>query len=163
MASNREKALLHIYADAAGLSDADYRQILKSAAGVASAADPALTWSGFRAAMARLEGALFDRADRGLCPDPINTCRHVRSRYYWRERARDTGFVNSRQYHVLTHLWTMLKERLPATQRADSYIVGIARQATGRAVDSIVSLTHSEAGLVIDAIRGRLHQLRNAA
>ena len=54
MISNREKALLHIYADASGIGRPAYRNILREHAGVSSSADPEITQGGFRRVMAAL-------------------------------------------------------------------------------------------------------------
>ena len=153
----KEKALLHIYADAAGINRPTYLNVLRVRAGVSSAADRRMTQTGFEQAMASLETLLFERVAAGLCSDPISGGnRWIRSEYYWRRKLPQTGFINSRQARAIELLWDRLKEFLPTEHCGLPYLSGIIRKATGRESVGYAALTAQEAAAVLDALRDRL-------
>lgn len=156
MITSKEKALLHIYATAADLTDHGYRIILKKSAGVPSAADDQMDQSGFERAMAALETVLFDRVERREVPSPIGRNRWIMNPYYWRKRLPQDGAINSRQFHLIEELWTALRDRLPEDRRDLAYLAGIIRKATGKADVGLTALTSAQAGFVIDALQDRL-------
>lgn len=156
MITRREKMLLHIYANAAGLEDHQYRHLLRKTAGVPSAADGEMTQAGFERCMAAVETTLFDRVDRGVVSDPIGHSRHIMNRWYWRRKLPSEGRINSRQYHLISELWSTLMPRLPADCQNTAYLAGIIRKATGKSDLCATALTMAEAGFVIDALQDRL-------
>lgn len=156
MLQRRQKALLHIYAGAAGINQATYRNILTRCAGAVTAADPHFSQGGFDRCMAALEAILFDRVRQNAAPNPIGHNRHIRSEYYWRRRAPAPGAINSRQLHEINSLWARLCEWLDPAQCTPAYVLGIAARATGRPVESIAHLRGHEAASLLDALRDRL-------
>jgi hypothetical protein len=152
----KQKMLLHLYADAAGLSDPAYRDQLRHAAGVASAADRTMSQTGFERAMAGLETVLFFRVDAGEVPNPIGRSRWIRSRNYWRGRLPKQGMLNSRHAHRIEQLWNLLQDYLPEEHRHLNYLAGIIRKATGKRDPGYTSLTASEAECLINALKDRL-------
>lgn len=150
-----QKMLLHEYARAAHLNDPTYRNYLRAHAGVKSAADRAMSQSGFEATMAALETVLFQRVAAGEIPSPLGVSRYIRAEFYWRKKLPQTGFINSRQAHKINELWASLTGHLPPGQSSGAYLAGIILKATGRDV-GFLSLTQPEAASLIDALQNRL-------
>lgn len=162
----KEKALLHIYADAAGLNDATYRSYLRSAAGVDSAASPSFTQAGFEAAMASLETVLFQRVEAGEVPDPRGRSRYIQEEFYWRKKLPRKGGITTRQAHQIESLWSQLCQFLPEDARSSDYQARIVARATGQSADhaSGTSLLRAhEAANLIDALTDRLSHAIKAA
>lgn len=154
--------LLHVYADAAGLSDPTYRDHLRHAAGVSSASDRTLSQQGFEAAMAALETVLFMRVHAGEVSSPIGRSRYITSEFHWRTRLPRVGYINSRQAYRIQELWTRLQEYLPAEQRNLVYLAGIIRKATGKPDPGYTCLSSGEADALINALKDRLsHSIRS--
>ena len=150
----REKALLHIYPDLAGMSDLERREVLSRIAGVVSSSDPALSQSGYEHAMAAYETILWDRVQRGLIRDPRD-CRRCGRRMkpiagssyaecpegcekrkvyawaqdYWRKKAPVGFMANSRLVWKIRELWSLLKDYLPEDEQNDHYLAGIMAHA----------------------------------
>jgi hypothetical protein len=156
MIQNKQKMLLHIYADAAGLSDPTYRDHLRHSAGVSSASDRALTQSGYERAMAALETVLFMRVHAGEVANPIGHNRYITSEFYWRSKLPREGMINSRQRYRIEELWTRLQQYLAADQRTLAYLAGITRKATGKPDPGYTCFTAGEADSLIDALKDRL-------
>ena len=157
MIDNRQKALLHIYKDAADLRDHTYRDLLQRHSGCRSAADKMFSQAGFEEAMAALETILFDRVARGIVPDPIaNGHRHIRKATHWRDRLPARGYINSRQVHRITDLWQTLLSYLPPDKQTDAYFGRIITRATGKSDLGVGALTSHQAGMVINALKDRL-------
>lgn len=160
MITAREKALLHIYPEIAGLSDPDRRDILQRCAGVVSTGDPHINQEGFERAMASYEQILWDRVEKGLLKDPrvCSRCgralkpapqgrrsqcpegcesRRVYSwtRDYWRKRLPAAAMANSRQIWKLRQLWALLLDYLPEEERNEFYLAGIVAHCTPGGVD----------------------------
>jgi hypothetical protein len=152
----RQKALLHIYAAAADLPAPVYRDILRRAAGVSSAADRSLSQGGFERAMAALETVLFQRVAAGEVDNPVGRCRYIQSQTYWRAKLPREGLINSRQAYRIQDLWTRLQEFLPEADRNLGYLAGIIRKATGKPDPGYTCLTCAEADCLINALRDRL-------
>jgi len=150
-----QKMLLHVYAQAGGINDPTYRNVLRALAGVSSAADPAMTQTGFEQAMASLETMLFTRVHAGDVPSPIGKSRYIQSEFYWRKKLPQTGLINSRQRSLIDQLWNRLFEFLPQEKADSGYLAAMIVKATGRHVD-VWNLSHQEAGCVIDALKDRL-------
>lgn len=156
MIHNRQKALIHIYADAARLTEPAYRELLHSSAGVNSAASPRLNQGGFDRLMAALETVLFERVDTGQVHDPVGTSRWIHDRWHWRHRLAPSACISSRQAELVRSLWTRLQALLPPQQRQLSYLAGIIHHATGKRDVGYSALTNTEASHLIDALRDRL-------
>jgi hypothetical protein len=152
--TNKQKYLVHLYHEAAGLSDQDYRDLLYHATGCRSAAHPTLTQHHFDVAMARLEGVLWQRIEEGLVERPES--RRISSLSYWRHRLPGRGEANSRQVHEVYDWWYKLQPYLATDKRTPDYLRAIAAKATGRAVRSIPQLMAWQAGVVIEALKDRL-------
>jgi hypothetical protein len=156
MLSKQQKMLLHIYKDAAGISDPVYRDILRASSGCASAADRNFPQGGFEHAMARLETILFSRVSGGEIANPLGRNRYILAEHHWRGRIPRRNFINSRQARLIEQLWFMLQDHLPVEQRHLPYLGGIIHQATGKRDIGYTALTSQEAGFVIDALKDRL-------
>ena len=154
--TDREKALLHIYPDLAGMNDLERRDVLRRSTGAVSSADPAVTQEGFERAMAAYETVLWDRVDRGQVKDPrlctkcgrplqasvngMGTCRegcetrkvYAWSRDYWRQRLPRDHAANSRVLWKLRQLWDLAQDYLPESDRTDAYLAGICCKAAKR-------------------------------
>lgn len=152
MLTNRQKGIIHIYAAAAKLPEADYRDMLRSAAGAASAADSALTQADFEAIMAALETRLEWAVAEGLVTIPPK----FRNLQYWRRRQpTDRGKVTSRQLRFIGTLLEQLAPYWSALQDRSAYLSGILRHAIGRDV-GVLELSSAEASRLIDALKDRL-------
>jgi hypothetical protein len=150
--TNRQKGIVHVYAAAAKLPDSDYRAILRAAAGVASAADQALTQADFEAIMVALETRLDWSVAQGLVALP----QKFRNLQYWRKRQPpDRGRVTSRQLRFIGTLLEQLAPYWSALQDRTAYLSGILRHAIGRNV-GVLDLTSAEASRLIDALKDRL-------
>ncbi len=149
---NRQKALLHIYKQCAGLSEGEYRQILRRSAHVGSAADPYFSQPGFERAMAAIEAELASRVESGRVPQPPR--RHVPRLDYWRSKLPRTGQINIRQSRSIEQLWSVLCQSL-GSAATQEYLMGIIHKATGRRV-GIHQLRATEAGMLIDALKSRI-------
>jgi hypothetical protein len=162
MISKAQKMLLHIYADAAGLSDPTYRDHLRHAAGVSSSADRTLSQQGFEAAMAALETVLFMRVHAGEVANPLGRSRYITSESYWRGKLPRVGYINTRQAYRIQELWQRLQEYLPPEHRNLVYLGGIIRKATGKVDPGYTCLSSGEADHLIDALKDRLaHAIRS--
>jgi len=156
--NRRQKFLVHHYARAARLEDPTYRNTLRACAGVRSCADKSMSQAGFEEVMAALEAAIFDRAERGIVPDPVaEHDRYITSRDYWRRKLPDKGRINSRQLRLIDQLWMRLAEFLPAEQYTPDYLARIIHKSTGRDGGIPANLTRREAGHLIDALSDRLN------
>ena len=156
MITKREKALVHIYADAAGLADAEYRTLLEQKTGKRSCADPDFTHANCDAILATLEAVLWDRVDRGEIDDPRGRVKYIKDTHYFRRRIPGAGYITTRQRYHIEELWQDLQQFLPEDQRTTAYITGIIRKATGRQDLGTAPLKQSEAAHVIDALQDRL-------
>lgn len=156
MIRNQQKMLLHVYKDAAGLSEPAYRDQLKHAAGVPSAADPQMSQSGYERAMAALETVLFLRVHSGQVPNPIGRSRWIQSEFYWRRKIPATGRINSRQAYLIEKLWSALQPHLPQDQQNPGYLAAITTKATGKTDYGKTAFSSAEADALINALKDRL-------
>lgn len=160
MIHNRQKMLLHIYKDAARLTDPYYRELLLRHAGCRSAAARSFPQRGFDLAMAALETVLFDRVEQGLVQDPVGRSRYVSATHYWRNRLNESGLINTRQIHHIKALWNQLAPVLgfpdPESPDALAYVLRIIRKSTGRTTIGFEALSLEEASYLIDALKDRL-------
>lgn len=153
----REKMFLHIYKQAAGLADPEYRRVLRECSGCSSSADRRFAAHHFRAAMSRLEALLWVRVDEGLAPPP-DAADHIRRRDYWREQvglAAPPARITTGQVARIENIWRQL--RAPLGERwTVPYFAGVVQRATGRANVGTTALTTLEARTVIDALAAML-------
>jgi len=161
--SPQQKALIHIYKGAARLQDQEYRSLLKTATGCASAADRTLTQYDFDHAMAEIERTLDWRVTEGVVPAPGGK---IRDPQHWRRRwsSIQTGGASSRLVHEIYDWWGQLQPCLPPAERTVEYLRGIASKACRCRIDGHMSQLKSwQAGLVVEALKDRLrYALRNA-
>jgi hypothetical protein len=149
--SSREKMLLHVYKRASGITEAEYRAILRQASGLRSAAERGWTWPGWLRAMASLERHVFDRPDARPRGDP-----YIKEANYWRSRVPEAGRINARQIWIIEDLWATLSRYLPEECRSVAYFGGIAAKATGKRDVGLSAFSSVEAGLIIDALKNRI-------
>ena len=152
--TKQQKALVHIYADAAKMPDQAYRAILHDVADAGSAAAPWLTQYHFDQVMARVEARLEYAIAEAFVPRPA--AGRIRDLGYWRRRLPGPADTNSRQIHVIDVLWHQLRQRLPEPDRTDDYLCRIASRACGVRISSRHGLRAWQAGLLIDALKDRL-------
>lgn len=149
MISSREKALLHIYADASGIGRPAYRNILREHAGVSSSADPAMTQGGFRRVMAALEV----RIEQAGLPYP----RGSRPGYWQSIVPVVRAAVGHTKVRLIHSLIDQLSLTLPGLgHERDQYIQASVDRAAGRRVESIPDLTDRQADAVIACLRALL-------
>ena len=141
-------AAIHITKKELGLTESEYRAILREVAGVESA--KYLDESGDRAVMARLYAIRDER--RGAAPKRVKTPTERKIWRLWLGREDDPG----------------LRNYLPAQDRTANYLLGFVRRASGnssitKAAD-LSSLTGKEAYRTIEALKLRLeHERANVA
>ena len=141
----------------ARLDDATYRDLLQRAAGVNSS--KFLNQRQFDVVMSWLEALLWDRVDAGLVPAPAGMVRD-----YWRNKAPDSGMINSRMRWKLNNLWALLTDYLPTEERTEAYLAGICEKACGRELAGLLHegciqwerLPQSAALLALEAMKDRL-------
>jgi hypothetical protein len=146
MWSTKQKYLIHQYARAASLPDAEYRSVLEQATGRRTAAHRELDCRDFETAMAAME-ARWERAiEEGLASRPP-----AKDMRYWRRQCGD--HATTRQLRLIGALWSDLRVR---TQPQDpvAYLAGIVHQAIGRP-EPLLSLQIHEAGALIEALKSR--------
>ncbi len=137
-------AAIHILRKELGLTESEYRAILREVAGVESA--KYLDESGDRAVMARLYAIRDER--RGAAPKRVKTPTERKIWRLWLGREDDPG----------------LRNYLPAQDRTANYLLGFVRRASGnsaitKAAD-LSSLTGKEAHRTIEALKLRLEHER---
>lgn len=155
MITHREKALLHIYAQASGVSRPTYVNILREHAGVSSSADPAMTQGGFRRAMASLERHLWAARDAGrAAPLP----RTISRRGYWQARIpAERTQAGPTKLHLISRLQDDLTLSLSGTgAQRDTYIQAAMERAICAPIVSLAALTDRQADAVIQCLR-RIH------
>lgn len=157
MIRDSQYKLPHIYANAAGLKEPTYRNILRSSTGCSSIKDPRFNQAKFERAMAALETTLFLRVAAGQAENPIGRNRWIRNEFYWRSRLPSDGRVSSRQMHRIKILWDRLLEFLPEGKGHTGYLLAIIHRATGKYQTDYASLTPQQADSLIDALTDRLH------
>ena len=147
--------LIHIYKNAAHLSQGEYRSLLKThtVCGAFSSTDSRLTQHDFDTVMPILEQKVeaYHRAH----PDaPLP--RKIDKLTYWRQRQPKNGAMNSRQRHKIFALWDQLKPHLSDDQRNIPYLTSIAAKSSAHWVSSIWDCTAWQANLLIEALKDRL-------
>ena len=131
-------AAIHIPKKELGLSDTEYRTILRDTAGVASAAQ--LDEIGDRAVMSRL--------------------------YSLRDASRQTAVrpAKTPTEAKIWALWYELKGYLPKQEQTLAYLLGFVRRAAGnqdvKEAGDLAGLTGKESYNVIEALKRRLEQER---
>lgn len=137
------------YQRLAGLSDIDYRDLLRRHAGVHSCKQ--LSQDGFDRVMPALEAVLWERVTAGLVKQPPSV-----SPNHWRSRCPAAGMLNSRQRHRIERLWEMLGDYLPRESQTEAYLAGIVARAAGAMADDYIGPDGWIAWERIPAEAGRL-------
>lgn len=153
MITNRQKGLVHLYANACHLAEFEYRALLRRYSGCASCADPEMHQDHFDLIMPALEVRLEQAIDRGEV-DPAKLPRAIRRITYWRDRAEVPGRINRRQLQLVEELWSQLGPVIGDLSRV--YLYGIVRQACRRDVDDLARLSTAQGIFLIEALRDRL-------
>lgn len=159
MWSKKQKYLVHLYARAAALPDADYRALLRDVTGSSSSAERRLDQRAFDQAMARFEGVLEYRIAEGLASQPATTS--IPDLRHWRDRLSTSDATTRKSWEVRV-LWERLLPFLHDSQRSDSYLLAIASKACGMQLSSPWSLADWQASRLIDALRDRLSYASSA-
>ena len=152
--SKRQKYLVHLYPQLAGLADVERRRVLSDATGQASAADPRLTQRDFDRVMAQYEALLDYRVQEGFVPAPPKS--KIPNIRHWRNRLAGPGEMNTRLRHKMLGLWKRLIPFLPPEERNFRYLGRIASKACGQRDNEIWELKAWQAGLTIEALKDRL-------
>lgn len=165
MIRNGEKAVIHKYARYAGLTRLEYVDLVRSATGKTSSADPRFSHADVDRVMAAIEAVLWQRIDEGLVRDPGGI-----ERYHWRSRLPRQGMTNTRLRYKLERYWGMLRDYLPQDDRTDDYLARLIRKASGADVRldaggiAWQSVPGEAVRLAIEAVKDRLHHtVRSAA
>jgi len=148
---------LQIYRRAAGLADAEYREILHHVTGATSSTAPGLTNYHYDQTMARVETVLAYRVAEGFVPAPDPGKTGIRKMDHWRKRLPEAGEMSVRQRWMVFNLWKQLSPELPAEHRSVDYLKSVAAKACCRQVTDILELTTGQAWLLIEALKDRLH------
>ena len=154
MISAKEKALIHIYAAAAELQEAEYRQMLREHTGFSSCADAEFSHHHCDVALAMLEACLFARVAEGAVPDPRGYSKHIRDEFYFRSKLSPHGKINARQFRLINNLYNQLSEFVEDARADRGYLCAIIVKSVGRSV-AIHNLSSAQAGMVINALRDR--------
>lgn len=164
MITTAEKRLIHIYAQAAQLSQPTYRSLLEAQTGKLSSADPDFTHHDADNVLICLETLLFQRVDAGQIPDPVAAGnRWIRDRHHFRRRAQGPGRITTRQAHRIETLWAQLVPHLPPDQQTPAYLAAILAHATGKCDIGITALTKRHAACLITALQDRIaHAIKGA-
>ena len=129
-----------------GLTDAEYRAILREVAGVDSAKH--LDAAGDRAVMARLYALRDER--RGAAPKRVKTPTERKIWRLWLGREDDPG----------------LRSYLPQPERTVAYLLGFVRRASGnqkiQEACDLACLTRQQAYHTIEALKSCLEQERKS-
>ena len=137
-------AAIHITKKELGLTEAEYRAILREVAGVESA--KYLDESGDRAVMARLYAIRDER--RQAAKKRVKTPTERKIWRLWLGCEKNPG----------------LRSYLPQPERTVSYLLGFVRRASGnqkiQEVDDLASLTRKQAYHTIEALKLRLDHER---
>ena len=137
-------AAIHITKKELGLTEAEYRAILREVAGVESA--KYLDESGDRAVMARLYAIRDER--RQAAKKRVKTPTERKIWRLWLGCEKNPG----------------LRSYLPQPERTVSYLLGFVRRASGnqkiQEVDDLASLTRKQAYHTIEALKLRLEHER---
>lgn len=151
-----EKAIVHIYKQAAGLSEFEYRALLYRTTGRRSCADPKMSHKDVDHLMAALETVLWQRVDSDRIDAPQGG--RIRDRYYWRSRLGRPGQMTTRQWHRISELWTQLMDAEGAETWTHDYVVAVIDNALppGLRVSRVGELTAAGAAMLIDALEDRL-------
>lgn len=159
MITKREKMLLHLYADAAGLDHSAYVAHLSDETGKSSSADPEFSHADADAMLCRLEAVLWGRVAAGEVPRPVSAW--IRDEFHFRRKCSTTSArLTTRQAWKIDTLWTQLGEFLP--DPSADYLARIVARAVGRPT-SVSLLTQHDAALVITALQDRLRYALAAA
>jgi len=153
-----QKALIHIYKDAAGLFDVEYRAILQQCAGVESCADRRFSQAAFDQVMAHIEGVLFRRVRQGLVASPLGRSKRILRETHWRDKCPPPGQANIRQLCTIKDRWGALLKQLPHECRTLDYLLGIAAKSSGHDVPDLETISESAAAHLLDALDDRLGQ-----
>ena len=133
-------AAIHILKKKLGLSDAEYRTILRDTADVTSAAQ--LDENGDRAVMSRLYSLRDER--REAAPKRVKKPAEAK----------------------IWALWYDLKSYLPAQEQTVAYLLGFVRRAAGnqnvKEAGDLAGLTGKESYNTIEALKRRIDQERAA-
>lgn len=137
-------ARIHILQKKLGLSDAEYRAILREVAGVSSAKQ--LDEDGDRAVMNRLDSLCAAR--RQAADQPAKTP------------------AKTPTEAKIWALWYDLKSYLPTQERTLSYLLGFVRRASGnrdvKEAGDLAGLSGKESYNAIEALKRRLDQERGS-
>ena len=163
MIKDNQKKLPHIYASAAGLNVATYRNTLRAATGCSSCCDPRFNQAKFERAMASLETVLFLRVAAGQCENPIGKSRWIQNEFYWRNKLPNDGMITSRQLHEVKRLWDELQQYLHGERHTMGYLMAIIHKATGQYATAYGALSQQQADCLIDALKDRLAYCRKDA
>lgn len=143
MEGSMSLAAIHILKKELGLSDADYRAILRDEAGVASAAQ--LGPDGDRAVMRRLY-AIRDERQAATST---------------RAAATSTRAKTPTEAKIWA-IWYEIRGYLPEPERTVDYLLGFIRRASGniaiKTAEDIATLTKVQAYHTIEALKYRLAQ-----
>ena len=149
----RQLAKFRQYAKFAGMSASQSRMFLMQTINISHEESPILTQANFDVVMAELEAELELRITLGDVQQPAKIKLN-----YWRDRKPASGESNTREIHKLWGIWYTLLPFLRVEKQNTDYLLGIAGQSCHRKIVDVTHLSAREAFLVIEALKGRLHQ-----
>jgi len=154
--------LVKMYQKYAGMSDQEYRDLLRQHTGQTSSTAGGLTQYDFDVFMAAIEvrAHLAETNQRAVGRRPGR----IRNWYYWRNRCPKTGEITSREKHRIMVLWEQLCPFLhDATKDNHDYLAAMASHACGKKITHIHSMRSWQALALISALQDRLHYAMRSA
>jgi len=146
--------LVKMYQRYAGMSNQEYRELLRELTGHTTATAAELTQHDFDVVMSAVEirAHLAEANGRAVGRRPAR----IRDWYYWRKRCPKPGQISSRELHRIMGLWNQLKAFLAPEHATHDYLCSIAAQAGGRCVTHLHDLRSWQAMALIEALKDRL-------
>jgi len=155
--TNRQKGIMQMYRRYAGLSTAEYGEILYGVSGQRSSTagelgqyqyDRAMALFETRAHLAEVNGCAV-----GVRPGKITDWWH------WRNRCPSLGGVTSRQLHKIREWWEICCKWLEEDSRTGAYLLGVAARACGQDLESLDDLSEAQARFTIEGLKSMQRRL----
>ena len=155
--TNRQKGIMQMYRRYAGLSTAEYGEILYGVSGQRSSTAGELGQYQYDRAMARIETRAH-LAEVNGCAVGARPAK-IRDWWFWRNKCPSLGGVTSRQLHKIREWWEICCEWLEEGERKGSYLLGVAEGVCGQDLASLDDLTEGQARFTIEALKSMQRRL----
>lgn len=156
-----QKGILGAYRRYAGIPDQDYRDLLYRATGERSAASPKLRQGHFDAVMPLVEVWAHVAHVNGTAVGKMPSC--IRNWHYWRRRRKGLGGISTRQRRAIADWWELCGKWMPEEDHSAEYLLGFARTAAARDLESLDDLSDNEASAVVEGLKSLARRLARKA